>query len=185
MKKIIGIISIIAMLATQLTVLAADAFYYNEGGITIEDSAPSVRPNEKVTLLVTPSSVDWLDEAVRQNGSDEDVVYFGEATVAEDGSYSFSFYLPENGKYNVYITEGNEPTQNGKPGLVKQIVYINKPDNIVAISALKTAVENSTESNTTLVAQVLNDYSEELGLYDKIFEELLMRFFLFLYHNTI
>ena len=171
MKKIVGIISAICILAMQFTAYAADTLYFNEGGITIEDNAPTVRPGEKVTLLVTPSTVDWLDEAVREAHNGEDVVYFGEATVAADGCYGFNFYLPENGKYNVYITEGNEPTLNEKPSIVKQIFYINKTRYEAAVLALRTAVQNSSQSDTTQIAQALNDYDDDLGLYDKIFED--------------
>lgn len=171
MKKIIGLMMTICIIATQFSVMAEDALYFNEGGITIKDSAPAVRPGEKVSLLVTPNTVDWLSEAVRAEHKGDNVVYFGSETVAKDGSYSFNFYLPKSGKYNVYITEGNEPTENGKPSRVKEIVYINKTKNTQAISELKIALGKSTASNTKPIADVLDTYSEGMGLYDLIFKD--------------
>jgi len=171
MKKFIGLMMAVCITATQLSALANDTLYLNEGGITIKDKTLSTRPGEKVTLLVTPATVDWLDESVRESRNGDDVVYFGDATVAADGSYSFEFYLPENGKYNVYLTEGNDPTKNGKPDKASSMIYINKSKNEQAVSKLKTAVGSSTALDITKVVDVLNDYSDGLGLYDAIFDD--------------
>ncbi len=107
----------------------------SDGFVTIEGELIRGADNAPVTLLVTSSDIDFLDETAWLSIDGDDVAYYKEASLTSDKTYSFKFKLEEPGIYNVYIASKSSGVEKS------QIIYIDEEMNDALISAMLEAMD--------------------------------------------
>lgn len=173
-RKILLTTAVISIAATCATSVFAQnvTTVISDGGITYSGNAGTENKGKDIffevfNVGVTPDETTWSAE----NASD--IVYVNKKAAGDDGAYSFSFKLNQNGLYPIVKNHGGDSAE-----ATEYIGYTNTTDFANAISTLS-------GKTGTDVSDYIDAHKQDLAMYDEIFTNVLSTDVITLVENSI
>lgn len=161
-KRGIGILGILLIMPAAVN--AADVIeYFNEGDISFVGEQQKATVGSDVSISIVKSGYDYDEEKQWIKAEAENVVYYGNSKIMNDGKYSFNFNLDENGLYDVYVGFDNL----NAPDIFK-IEYINKTAHEAAVERFKKAIQTGSKTD---IEELLKNNRTDLRIYTDLYSD--------------
>lgn len=161
-KRGIGILGILLIMPAAVN--AADVIeYFNEGDISFAGEQQKATVGSDVSISIVKSGYDYDEEKQWIKAEAENVVYYGNSKIMNDGKYSFNFNLDENGLYDVYVGFDNL----NAPDIFK-IEYINKTAHEAAVERFKKAIQTGSKTD---IEELLKNNRTDLRIYTDLYSD--------------
>lgn len=134
--------------------------YVNDGVIELSGSMPYGKSGDTAIITVVRKGLDFTSAEKLAAAQPDSIIYTGETSIGDGGSYSFDFFIEDSGEYDAYI--GSSALDEN---IVIGISFINSERNEEARKKLLVA-QTAEEA-----AEVISESAADLGISDDVLSD--------------